>query len=85
MSSFRSPKEDLGDVKPVVIAIDDTSKAAISITIDEATNKRLLRKIDWRLMPVVSNPGMHCLSVIFANRTISFASLMPYNTMTRPL
>lgn len=26
---------------------------------DEETNKRLLRKIDWLLMPVVSSFGVH--------------------------
>ena len=26
------------------------------IVIDEATNKRIVRKIDWRLMPIVWSP-----------------------------
>jgi hypothetical protein len=29
------------------------------IAIDEETNKRLLRKVDWRLMPVVSSLNLY--------------------------
>ncbi|KAK7413969.1 hypothetical protein QQX98_007152 [Neonectria punicea] len=41
------------DDKPVVIAVDDASKTDDIVILDEATNKRLLRKIDWKLMPVL--------------------------------
>ncbi|KAF7553038.1 hypothetical protein G7Z17_g3890 [Cylindrodendrum hubeiense] len=43
----------VADDKPAVVVIDDVSKTSNLITLDEATNKRLLRKIDWKLMPVL--------------------------------
>lgn len=57
MSSPEAQKADFTSVtddKPAVVVIDDISKTSNLITLDEATNKRLLRKIDWKLMPVVS-------------------------------
>lgn len=52
-STHKAHFTDGTDDKPVVIAIDDASKTTEIILLDEATNKRLLRKIDWKLMPVV--------------------------------
>ena len=43
--------------KPQVVNLDDDAFSAQVGELDEATNKRLLRKIDWRLMPVVSIPS----------------------------
>lgn len=57
MSSPEAQKADFAGVtddKPAVVVIDDISKTSNLITLDEATNKRLLRKIDWKLMPIVS-------------------------------
>lgn len=57
MSSPEAQKADCAGVtddKPAVVVVDDISKTSNLITLDEATNKRLLRKIDWKLMPVVS-------------------------------
>jgi ACS family allantoate permease-like MFS transporter len=57
---------------------DEAMKAFMShqgqvIEIDEATNKRLLRKIDWNLMPIMCVVyGMNYLD----KTTISYASIM---------
>lgn len=64
MSTPKAQKADCAGVtddKPAVVVIDDISKMSNLITLDEATNKRLLRKIDWKLMPVVS--GLAALKI----------------------
>lgn len=44
--------------KPVVVNLEESGKDAPGvILIDEDTNRRLLRKIDWKLMPVVRTPA----------------------------
>jgi hypothetical protein len=54
-----------------------------SVVIDEATNRRLLRKIDRKLMPVVSARLGANTRVLL--KTVSYASPTRFNTTTRPL
>lgn len=52
------PSNSLGE-KPTAVEGDHVIGSSLDgdmIELDEATNKRLLRKIDWRLMPVVRQP-----------------------------
>ncbi|KAH7145438.1 major facilitator superfamily domain-containing protein [Dactylonectria estremocensis] len=53
MSSQKTDFAGMTDDKPAVVVIDDVSKTSNLVTLDDATNKRLLRKIDWKLMPVL--------------------------------
>lgn len=77
------PSTSLGE-KPSAVEGDHVIGSSLDgdmIELDEATNKRLLRKIDWRLMPVVRQPPIP--SVLLSN-IVSFVSPTPYNTTTRP-
>ena len=47
--------ESQNDAKVEPIREDPISERE-GIVIDEATNKRIVRKIDWRLMPIVCPP-----------------------------
>ncbi len=47
------------------------------ITIDPETNRRLLRKIDWRLMPIVCS-GLALVIKMLADETVSCVLPMPY-------
>ena len=39
----------------------ELENGVVGVVLDAETNKKLLRKIDWRVMPVVSCP--HCRGV----------------------
>lgn len=80
-----SDKEPVGTLgEPSVDAIEDAGvPGSSSLILDEATNKRILRKIDYKLMPVVR------LALILPTKYIadlenSFVSPMHFSIMIKP-
>lgn len=54
-----SPRNSQGSYdegKPKEEILEEVASSGEGIVIDEATNKRIVRKIDWQLMPIVWSP-----------------------------
>lgn len=60
----RSNSEESQNVaKPTEEIVEKAASQNEGIVIDEATNRRIVRKIDWRLMPIVrTSPSRTTLS-----------------------
>lgn len=52
--SRHSSQDSQNEGKPKEVVLKEKASVYEGIVIDEATNKRVVRKIDWRLMPIVS-------------------------------
>ena len=51
--SVRNSQGSQDEGKPKEDMLEEVSSTHEGVVIDEATNKRIVRKIDWQLMPIV--------------------------------
>lgn len=51
--SARNSQGSQDEGKPKEHMLEDVASTHEGVVIDEATNRRIVRKIDWQLMPIV--------------------------------